>query len=270
MGVLAGQAVQWARARNPWSGADPWRRTHPARMYALSLGQRFHKPERRFVIVTPGRTGSELLVDLLNSHPDIVCEPEILIERRAMPERFVSGRATKAALSGAKAYGFKIHCGHFGYQMLRERHQYLSQVAGEGATVIFLRRENLLAQAISASLAGQTRWHWRRQDGGRFAPLEVDPVEVVMMLHLFEESDQFLANLVAPVPHLRLSYEGDLIEPTAQQATVDRICREFGLPGAAVSSDLVRLTPRRLEDTLSNFAEVAEVVRLTRFKRWLP
>jgi LPS sulfotransferase NodH len=239
-------------------------------MYSLSMGRQWVKPDHHFVIVTPGRTGSELLVDLLNSHPDIVCEPEILIERRAAPERFAAGRATKAALGGAKAYGFKIHCGHFGYQMLRERSGYLSEVAGEGGTLIFLRRRNQLAQAISSVLAGQTRWHWRRQDGGRFEPLAVDPVEVLMMLALFEESDRFVAGLLETVSHLELTYEDDLAEPAAQQATVDRICREFGLPSVPVSSDFVRLSPRRLQDTVANFDEIVELVRLTRFQRFLP
>jgi LPS sulfotransferase NodH len=262
-------AVQWVRTRNPWSDAEPWRRTHPWRMYALGLGERWLQPEKRFVIVTPGRTGSELLVDMLNSHPDIVCDPEILDQRRVLPERFVAGRATRAGLAGAQAYGFKLFCGHFGYQPMRDRDQFLRQLSDDGVRLIFLRRQNRLAQAVSSVVAGQTRWHWRQADGAIFTPMTLDAVEVLVMLYLFEESEQYLESILAPLPHMRLVYEDDLIDPPVQQATVDRICAELGLPSAPARSDLVRVTPPRLEDAIANYREVADLVRPTRFGCYL-
>lgn len=263
------EAVEWARSRNPWATEIPWIRTHSWRMYALGLGDPWLHPPARFVIVTPGRTGSELLADLLDSHPDIVCEAEILRDRMLLPERFVAGRSTKARLRGAKAYGFKIHCGHFGYQALRERPQYLSQLADGGVKLIFLRRENHLAQAISSAIASRTRWHWRRQDQPAFTPFELDPVEVLMMTYLFEESDAYLEAMVGDLPHLRVTYEDDLLEAACQQATVDRICAEIAVPVAATLSDYVRFTPSRLEETVANFDAIADLVRPTRFGRFL-
>jgi LPS sulfotransferase NodH len=238
-------------------------------MYALGVAARWIQPQARFVIVTPGRAGSELLTDLLNSHPDIVCEAEILRERMLWPERFVAGRSTKAGLAGARAFGLKIHCGHFGYQVLRERPDYLRELSESGVRLIFLRRDNLLAQAISSTVARRTRWHWRGADRPEFTALGVDPVEVLMMAYLFEESDQFLQAALDGLPHLTLTYEQDLLDASAQQATVDRICRHLGLPSAPTSSDHVRFTPKRLSDTVANFDAVAAVVAPTRFGRFL-
>ena len=51
------------------------------------------------------------------------------------PERFVAGRSTKAGLAGARAFGLKIHCGHFGYQVLRERADYLRRTVGRRGPV---------------------------------------------------------------------------------------------------------------------------------------
>jgi len=257
------RAAEWVRRR------EPWIRTHAGRMHALGLAARWLQPPARFVIVTPGRSGSELLTDLLNSHPGITCEAEILRERIGQPERFVDGRAAKAGLAGAQAYGFKIHCGHFGYQFLRERPGYPARVAASGGQMIFLRRDNLLAQAISSTIANRTQWHWRRSDGVTFAPLEVDPVEVLMMCFLFEESDEYLKDRLAGLPHLTLTYEEDLLEPPAQQATVARICARIGVPPAPTASDHVRFTPRRLAETITNWEAVAELVRPTRFARFL-
>jgi LPS sulfotransferase NodH len=238
-------------------------------MYALGLGARWLQPDARFVIVTPGRSGSELLTDLLDSHPGICCEAEILRQRYLLPEQFIAGRAAKAGLGGASAYGFKIHCGHFGYQVLRERPGYLRRLSDSGAQLIFLRRENLLAQAISSTIANRTRWHWHRRDSADFTPFELDPVEVLMMAFLFEESDQYLRDLLYELPHITLIYERDLLEPECQQATVDRIADLLHLPHAAAVSDHVRFTPRKLSDTIANYEAVADLIRPTRFAPFL-
>jgi hypothetical protein len=262
-------AVEWVRARNPLSSRAGWTATHSLRMYALGVAAGRLQPAARFVIVTPGRAGSELLTDLLNSHPEIICEAEILRDRRVLPERFIEGRAAKAGLRGAKAYGFKIHCGHFGYQVLRERTQYLSRLSAAGVHLIFLRRGDYLAQAISSTIAARTQWHVRRQDGTEFRPLDIDPVEVLMMAYLFEESDHYLAAMLAGLPHLTLTYEDDLADPAAQQATADRISARLGLAPAPTKSEHVRFTPPRLAQAITNFDAVAELVRPTRFRRFL-
>ncbi|HEX3425202.1 MAG TPA: hypothetical protein VHT30_03665 [Acidimicrobiales bacterium] len=270
MGTQRGRrALEWARAHNPGATQDLWLMSHTARMYALGVSSRWLQPAARFVIVTPGRSGSELLTDLLNSHPSITCDAEILRERMAWPQQFVAGRAAKAALAGAEAYGFKVHCGHFGYQVLRERPGYVAQLAADGTQVILLRRENLLAQAVSSTIANRTRWHWRRRDEAVFEPMELDPVEVLMMAYLFEESDRYLESLLSDVPHLVLSYERDLVDSDAQEATVRRICGCLGLDHQSVSSDHVRFTPRSLRATIGNYDAVARVIGATRFGRFL-
>ncbi len=261
--------MEWVRARNPLASRAGWLRTHSLRMYALGAVGRRLQPGARFVIVTPGRAGSELLTDLLSSHPEIICDAEILRDRLVLPERFIEGRAAKAGLRGAKAYGFKIHCGHFGYQVLRERTRYLSQLSAAGVHLVFLRRDNYLAQAISSTIAARTQWHVRRQDGAEFRPLDIDPVEVLMMTYLFEESDQYLATMLAGLPHVTLRYEQDLADPAAQQATADRICARLGLAPAPTKSEHVRFTPSRQDQAITNFAALAELVRPTRFRRFL-
>ena len=265
----ARHAVEWLRTRNPLAGGAPWVRSHNWRMYALSCGTRWLRAPERFVIVTPGRSGSELLTDLLNAHPDVVCEAEILHDRLALPERFVAGRAAKAGIGGAKAYGFKIHNGHFGFQALRERPGYLRRLSEDGFHLIFLRRRNLLAQAVSSTIASRTRWHWRRGDGASFTALELDPVEVLMMAYLFEESDRYLEQLLRDLPHTTLIYEEDLLDPGAQQATVDGIVSRLGLAAAPVCSDHIRLTPPKLSDSVANFDALTELIRPTRFARFL-
>src|SRR3954447_2731260 len=67
-------------------------------------------PKRRFVIVCLPRTGSQLLVSLLASHPVIRCDGEVLKSRhtRVSPEVFLASRSVLARRRrGCRAYGFK-------------------------------------------------------------------------------------------------------------------------------------------------------------------
>ena len=51
---------------------------------------------RRFVILTSGRSGSELLASLLDAHPAIVSEGEILQRPRRYPTAYLRGHALRA------------------------------------------------------------------------------------------------------------------------------------------------------------------------------
>ncbi|HBE17486.1 MAG TPA: hypothetical protein DEG17_03890 [Cyanobacteria bacterium UBA11149] len=53
-------------------------------------------PSNKFVIFGQGRTGSTLLYSLLNSHPQIHCDEEILEDRVFFPVQYVKGRCCKA------------------------------------------------------------------------------------------------------------------------------------------------------------------------------
>ena len=264
-----GEALEWLRSHNPFSQAELWRQAHGARMYALSLGDRWLKPDKRFMIVTTGRTGSELLVDLLNSQPGIFCDGEILNDRRLSAQRFVAGRSAKAAMGGAEAYGCKLVQRHFGFQPTFERDDFLRRMHDQGYHLIYLRRENILAQALSAAIGRHGRWHWHQGDKASFTPATIDPVELLGLAFLFDECDQYLQFLLEPLTHLSITYEDDLVGPAAQQATVDRICARLEMASVAGSTKFVRLSPRLLEDRLVNYDEVAAVVGASRFAKYL-
>ena len=264
-----GEVLEWLRSHNPFSQAELWRQAHGARMYALSLGDRWLKPDKRFMIVTTGRTGSELLVDLLNSQPGIFCDGEILNDRRLSAQRFVAGRSAKAAMGGAQAYGCKLVQRHFGFQPTFERDDFLSGMHDQGYELIYLRRENTLAQALSAAIGRHGRWHWHQGEKASFTPATIDPVELLGLAFLFDECDQYLQFLLQPLTHMSITYEDDLVGQAAQQATVDRICARLGIASVAGSTKFVRLSPRLLEDRLVNYDEVAAVVRASRFAKYL-
>jgi LPS sulfotransferase NodH len=243
---------------------------HGLRAYAPWVLHRLAAPASRFVILTTGRCGSELLVSLLNSHPQISCDSEILGIRRIAPLRLIESRAALAGLRGARAYGFKmlprdLQAGADGDPAgrLRELHR-------RGFAMIRLERRDLLQQAVShaRASAGEYRHH-RHSERAAFTAQPVDPVGVLAAMFILELEARLLASALDGIPHLRLFYEDHLLEPGRQQETVDRIAGELGLAARAVASELVRVTPRRTRDLVSNYDELARAVAATRFARCL-
>jgi LPS sulfotransferase NodH len=238
--------------------------------YGLSLAAWLARDTPRFVIATSGRTGSELLVSLLASHPDITCDGEVLMSRRAFPRRLVDGRAALARLRGARAYGFKLQPGHFRYiQMLPEPDSYPRRLHDGGWKVIRLRRRNLLHQALSSVRGKGTTYHHTRAEAGGFTTSDVDPIVVLATMAVIEEADAYLDRVLDGLVDLELVYEDDLTDGALQQSTVARICSLLNLPCSPTTSELVRITPRRARDMVTNYEELTDLLEGTRFERYL-
>jgi LPS sulfotransferase NodH len=235
------------------------------RTYAPWAISRLAVPDCRFVIITAGRTGSELLVSLLDSHPRIMCDSEILFVRRAFPNQLIGSRAAVARLRGAQAYGFKLLSGHIGLQDVGAPAEYLRGLHEQGFRLILLERRDLLQQAISHVRAAGTRYHYRQADKITYTPTAMDPMAIVATMFVLEEQIAFARSNLNDIPHLTLVYEDDLGEPGQQQRTVERVCRHLGVAPSPVTSDLVKITPRSTEALLDNFDELVTALSGTRY-----
>jgi LPS sulfotransferase NodH len=234
----------------------------PARAYVEgALRRTDHKT--RFLIITSGRAGSELLVTLLNSHPQIACDGEFLMEKLRWPERFLEGRAALAYRNGKDAYGVKMLPQHiFDVQELKDSAEWARHLAQRGWHIIRLRRDNRLHQAISMVRAAKTAWHYRAPDVGTFQPIEVDVMQLIGTMYVIEWLEHQIDELLEGTEHLSLTYEDDLETEEHQARTVDRICAMLHLEPAATSSELVRVHPRQTREMITNYDEVvAELLR---------
>lgn len=223
----------------------------------------------RFMIVTTGRTGSELLVSLLDSHPRIMCDSEILSVPRAFPRRLVLRRSAVARARGC-AYGFKLVAEHARLQSPHDREGFLRGFAQRGFRIIVLERRDLLQQVVSSVRGVETRHHHRQADRDEFSPMKVDPVAVLCALAWFEDAINFVRSALADVPALNLVYEEDLLEAEQQQRTADRVSDYLGLAPAPVKTDLVKIAPRSVAEQMENLDEVAALLSQTRFASLVP
>ena len=69
------------------------------------------QPQKKFVLFFRPRSGSNLLVSLLNAHPDIHCDGEIFVrgkQKPIWPSLFLKGQSSKYYRG---IYGFKLNIG---------------------------------------------------------------------------------------------------------------------------------------------------------------
>jgi LPS sulfotransferase NodH len=212
---------------------------------------------RRLVVLCPPRSGSELLVDLLDQVPGLACSGEVLHQRKVRSlRRFLEGRARLARLGGARAYGCKVLTHH----LLPEEDRFgpakpiVQGLIDSGWTVVQLRRRDVLAMALSHLQAQETgRWHERGDTAPEELPrIDADPGTVFAWLHAADSYQRWLDDLLADLPHHTVTYEDDLLDDASRQAAVDAIARLVGLEPAPVAARLRKGAPpdpwQRLQD----------------------
>lgn len=241
---------------------------YSARAYANYIVRRPSLPPRRFVIFGRGRCGSTLLVSLLDSHPDIQCDGEILHFRKLSPLFHVK---CFAAAAKRPVYGFKL----LTYQLrqvqpIPDPRAFLHELHGQGFRFIHLYRDNLLRHALSNIYARQATFHRRREDKpAKYKKLNVVTEEVIKWIRASEQTARFEWEMLQDLPHIDVNYETDLAQAESHGATVAKVCRFLDLPPAEPRTDLVKVTPRAIGDFVANYEELREALEATPYARFL-
>jgi LPS sulfotransferase NodH len=229
----------------------------------------------RFCILTAGRSGSELLVHLLDAHPAIRCEGEVLRDWHDFPFLFARGRLRGARYRGFGAWGFKINQRYLTEEFGRTNPKgglpaLVGRLRAHGFVFVHVRRRDLLRQALSGLRADLTGlYHLRKTDDEQIGAFDVDVPELMRILPLLESEDAELTELVGGLPHRTLWYEDDLSTRDRQQAAVDGLCDWLGLARAPVTTEFEKLAPPPQREQVKNYDEVAQAVGATRFGRFL-
>ena len=222
------------------------------------------RPPHCFVIVTQGRAGSELLVEMLRSQPGVQCDGELLAQPSRFPGLRVRVAAARSVRHRVKVYGWKL--------VLHQVADPAGLVGGltkDGWVPIVLSRRNHLEQAVSAFRARvEGQWH-HRGTAPAPEPVTLDPEAVVAQLVISEARESVLAGLAARERSISLVYEDDLAEPSMHEPTVRRVMETFGLPSRPLRSEVLRRPPRPLSEAVANYDAVAALVRHTRFAHYL-
>lgn len=230
------------------------------------------KDIKGFVIFGQGRSGSNLLRTLLNSHPKLHCDNELFnINRlnrekpfskyfiRLFPHVYISSNRRKAK---AEVYGFKLFIFH-----LNTIDKVIQKLHKQGWKIIHIRRKNILKQVFSAAIGQITgrfiRNHKMPVPTGTYN-LEVK--HIVRGLRRRKSAIKKELAILEKIPHLTVIYEEDLKNKQSWQHTCNRVYDFLGLEPVLVSSRNLVSDPRRDSERIENFDEIMNYLRENGFE----
>lgn len=236
--------------------------------------------EIRFVLVAMPRTGSTVLVDLLNSHGDIFCDNELYnpyqicryryddtdIEgvkcRNANPLRFWDEFFYSQFAKKQKVIGFNFMLGH-NYQILD------NILKDKRLNIIYLTRENKLAQYSSYKIAYDTQ-SWGITDEPELAQKVKQTVTFDLCLfdHWLQETMTYEYMFESILDTRRR--DAILIEykQLFQKDIHKKMCRYLGVKFKPLTCELFKQNENRIIDRFENQTDVRAYLDLIGKKYW--
>jgi len=232
--------------------------------YSACVFSKKTTPLKKFTIFTVGRSGSSLLVSLLQSHQQIHCDGELFRRKLFSPLRYLD---CKAQLSQKEIYGFKLNTFHFREQKIKNPEAFLEKICDSGYQIISLKRRNILRQTISHMYALHRNkfHHYETQGNQKFDEFIVDLDFLAKELELFANFKNLHSQLLKKHSHLDLYYEDDLLDTSKHQQTVDRVTDFLGIEASQVSTQLRKTTPKDLSKFIKNYDEVVAYLSHTKY-----
>lgn len=235
----------------------------------------------KFFIMGTQRTGTTLLISLLNSSPIILCVGEALHPMAASKNKILNWEysyqnylrhsITKQGLhifnrSGIlkrylkdlyshtqfEAIGFKL--------LLYQTHRFstLQKYFLENQVkVIKTNRKNYLKKYVSLSIARQRKLYGSSEKLETLK-ITIDKTLIINELNKIKEDDAFVENYIKGLRVINISYEDILADMDAQCL---KIMDFLGLdPSEKLKSKLVKMNPDNLEEIIENYDEIKNIL----------
>ncbi len=216
--------------------------------------------QTRFVVLAQSRSGTHLILDLLNSHPDIQCDKDVFkyhLPKLLSYQRYFHNRSRN---SGALCYGFVMHPTRIPKLNDIESDTFLYRLHNAGWKLIYLKRRNILRQAVSWEIAKSSQvWHVSKSERTQ-AKHHINCQDLIRRIRLREIDLEREKLYLQGVPFIELVYERDLLHRDQHQTTLNRLFAHLGLPPHPVDNNLSRTGSDLLQDLIENYSEVEQVV----------
>lgn len=223
----------------------------------------------KFVIFSQGRTGSNLLESLVNSHPQILCEGEILSHnhvRVLYPKWYIRGNSLSHA--SKLVYGFRLQPEQLKFHKLPIE-DFFSFLLDEDWKIIYLRRENYLRQILSAKIAiHRKKWHYyssfKNQESKPPQKIEIDVPQLLEEIEAKQEAFYKEKELLQQKSYLEIVYEHDLLNSEKHQETANKVFDYLNLPFVEVETKLQRTPVQNLAEIIHNFQKMEKALKNTK------
>jgi len=219
-----------------------------------------NQPSNKFVIFSTGRSGSTLLVNMLNTNPQVHCTGELLRSKNIDPHKVIK---ISEQLCSKEVFGFKL----LTYQLLHlqdtitDKKKFLKELVNNDYRIIYLERKNSLLQALSVLYAMQRNvWHYKNEAKTKDTKITLPPDRLANMIHEFEQFKIKEQALLEGLPYMYLNYEVDLEQTANLKATVHKLEDYLNLSLQAPKLNLKKVTPKKLSSFLSNYQEISKFI----------
>lgn len=226
------------------------------------FGKHKKRNYERFVVITRSRTGSNLLISLMNSHPQIEAKGEVFSRLEGKKTRVIYDEVFPVK-SDLSCLGFKI----FYYHPLDSKDRSIWKILEEDKEIkiIHLQRKNLLRVHISRLIAGKTDAWTSREEAGISADDKTVHISIDDLFSDIEESLDYIKNTkdrFCDHQVLEVFYE-DLTAKRDQ--VMEDVFSFLDLPMANLTSDLKKQNPEELSALVSNFDEVMNRLKASEY-----
>lgn len=196
-------------------------------------------PPAKLLVFSRPRSGTTLLGQLMSQVPGIHDDRECLHHAVLAPSRFIQNRASCCTLDGyvCKFLSYQM----FEVQQIQDPLSFFKDLHEAGFHLIHLRR-GTYNQALSLSTAQVTSQYFLDTGAAskKHRDIRIEPeqflAQVRWNLEMLSYEDQLMANF----PHHLVQYERDLLNPAAQQKTINTICTDLGIQCSTVKATLQR------------------------------
>jgi len=236
----------------------------------------------KFILLAARRSGTTLLIDCLNSHPDITCvkrafglEQKIrnptpdkhsgafylyrtknignriryYTHRYGLIDEFLSDDIFRRNETRS-AVGFRLI-----YEMSSKYPQVAEWASNNGASVVHLIRGNCLKTYVSAVSARIHKMrHPRQGEPVRTVKVFIDPKQLMLELNKRTSEVQRQKQSFAGCPYHEVYYEDFTVDRAGESRKLLRFLDVDDT--ASLSSDLVKINPDSLEDVIENYEEI--------------
>ncbi len=218
-----------------------------------------NKNYTKFIVISRSRTGSNLLISLLNSHPDIVAKGEMFSNLNGENSKTIWNDIFDKMPNKIKRVGFKIFYYHPQDSDSKEVWDFIKN--DDSINIIHLTRGNMLKTVVSRQIAVKTnKWS---QYNNRVIPVEEKRIvlDIDYCLNEFESTKEFEKNIKKEYEREKfkeLTYE-DLIEDN--QEVMNQIFNFLEVRNVKVLSSHKKQNKEKLEDLIINYKELVAVLK---------
>lgn len=221
-----------------------------------------------FLIYSRPRSGTTLLVNVLNQAPHVRCDNELLHDLILRPVGFLRDLPKRAG-PDIKAYGVKL----LSYQLMEVQRvtrpiAFFDQLTRMNYKVIHLTRRTW-DQTLSLVKAQHSGVYFGETHGAE--GFSINPETFLLSLRWNMRMLDYENEVMRHVDHIAIDYERDLKTPAARHTSVGELCRELGLEVQSSYETTLKPTGGKFgAQKIANMDEIVDRVRSEGLAHLLP